>query len=203
MSIFSLFFENQQSQLGFLYLDVLASEQLSLPSEVTKYPVEDGSEDVSDHITCNNEELEIHGTISASTSFGMEFGPLCYSKLIDAIDQLRQMHEDRQPIKIVTGLGQYEDMGFTALTIMRQSSDKGGQWLDITASLRKIKKVALKEAELPPDSPSDSDKTGAKGKTGTSEKKAGKSGTSSDGPTKSLAFSQAEKHAPSLLGPVK
>ena len=151
---FSMFFESQQSKLGYLYLDVLVSEQLTLPSDVTKYPIEDGNGDISDHITMNNEEIQISGMISAATSFGMEFGSKCYSKMIDAVDQMRKMHKERKEVTVVTGLGQYENFGFTALTIQRQSSaDAGGPSITINATLRKVKKVVKEKCDLPPDHP--------------------------------------------------
>src|SRR5436190_24249152 len=103
MAMFGLF-SNKQSTLGYLSLDVLVSENLTLPTEVTKYPIEDGSGDFTDHITMHNEELKISGAISAASSFGVEFGPLCYSKLVDAISSLRAMHKARETITIVTGL---------------------------------------------------------------------------------------------------
>ena len=198
-----MFFQNQQSQLGYLSLDVLVTENLSLPSKVTEYPVEDGNEDISDHITAGNEELTITGAIAAGSSFGMEFGSLCYSKMIDAIDQLRKMHKERKVIKIVTGLGKYEDMAFTNLTVDRSNSPNlGGQWLSINATLRKIRKVSLKEADLPPDNASTTD--GAKGKTGGTEKKSGSSGDSASDPNKSLALKGAEvmkaKGGPNIIG---
>lgn len=180
-SVYSFFYEDKTTQLGILSLDVLLQENLSLPSDVTKYPVEDGSEEISDHITRGNEELTINGDISAATSFGVEFASLatgvrCYSKLINAVDQLRKMHKDRKPVTVVTGLGQYEDMGFTGLTLQRQAGNLGGQWISINATLRKIKKVALKAADLPPD------KAPGNGKVGTTERRAGQSGNSSTGP---------------------
>lgn len=181
-SIYSFFYGDKQSQLGYLFLDVLVSEQLNLPSDVTKYPIEDGTGDISDHITQNNEELTINGLISSATSFGVEFnllGNLCHSKMTDAIDQLRKMHKERKEIKITTGIGKYEDMAFTALTVQRSAGDKGGQWLDINATLRKIKKVKLKKSDLPADGAKDD----AKGKTGSTEKKSGKSGSSSEAPS--------------------
>lgn len=178
---FSMFFQTQQSQIGYLSLDVLVSENITLPSKVTEYPVEDGNEDISDHITAGNEEITINGAISASSSFGMEFGSRCYSKLIDAIDQLRKMHKERKTFTVVTGLGKYEDMAFTNLTIDRNNSPTlGGQWLTINASLRKIRKVSLKQADLPPDNASTT--SGAKGKTGATAKKAGQSGKASYDP---------------------
>lgn len=191
---FSMFYQTRLAQLGVLYLDVLITENLSLPSDVTKYPIEDGTGDVTDHIVQNNEELNITGAISAATSFGMEFGPLCYSKMIDAVAQLRDMHKARQAVTVMTGLGRYTDMAFTALAVNRQAGDKGGQWLDINASLRKIKKVTLKQTDLPPDTSS------ASGKTGTTEKKSGQSGNSNEQPTGSLAYQAAPNSA---RGPYK
>lgn len=182
-SIFSMFYGNARSQLGYLELDVLVTENLSLPSDVTKYPIEDGSE-ISDHITEGSEELNITGSISGSTSFGLDFFGgfnsfgICKSKIIDAVDTLRKMHTERKLIKVVTGLGTYEDMGFTALSFNRQSGDKGGNWIDINASLRKVKKVKLKETELPPEQATGS----AKGRTGKTESKGGKSGKEQYGP---------------------
>ena len=62
-SLFSMFFHIGQSKLGYLSLDVLVTESLDLPSEVTKYPVEDGDADITDHITAGNEELTISGAV--------------------------------------------------------------------------------------------------------------------------------------------
>lgn len=180
ISIFSE--DKSKTYLGYLYLDVLTTETLTLPSEVTKYPVEDGGNEISDHITCGNEEIEISGLISAATSFGVEFGSKCYSKMIDAVDQLRTMHTDRATVTVVTGLGQYDDFAFTSLVITRSATDKGGQWLDIKANLRQIKKVALKKTDLPADSKTDKSAS-ASGKTGGTESRSGKSGESSTPPT--------------------
>ena len=184
---FSMFFQTQLSQIGYLSLDVLVSENITLPSKVTEYPVEDGNEDISDHITAGNEEITINGVISASSAFGMEFGSQCYSKMIDAIDQLRKMHKERKTFTVVTGLGKYEDMAFTNLTIDRNNSPTtGGQWLTINASLRKIRKVSLKQTDLPPDNASTTN--GAKGKTGKTAAKSGQSGKAAVDPNKSAAI---------------
>lgn len=203
---FSMFFAIGQSKLGYLSLDVLVSESLSLPSKVTEYPVEDGNEDISDHITAGNEELTISGAIASGSAFGMEFGALCYSKMIDAIDQLRKMHKERKVIIIQTGLGKYEDMAFTNLSVERSNSaNLGGQWLTINATLRKIRKVALKEADLPPDKASTD--SGAKGKTGKTEQKGGAVTPAADptNPTVAARINDAalKKTGVSVAGPLK
>jgi hypothetical protein len=89
------------------------------------------------------------------------------------------MHKDRKPITVVTGLGRYEEMAFTTLTLDRSNSNStGGQWLQINATLRKIKKVTLKQTDLPPEKASGQD--GAKGKTGKTEKKTTNGGSTSN-----------------------
>jgi hypothetical protein len=190
MALYGVFQTQQQSYLAYLALDVLVTESVSLPSDVTKYPIEDGSGDLTDHITAHNEELKISGAISASSSFGIEFGSLCYSKLIDAVEQLRKMHAERTTVTIVTGLGQYEDMAFTDLTIERSNnSTTGGQWLTINAGLRKIIKVTLKTTDLPPEQNASGD---AKGKMGKTAQKVSKSSSDTTTPGGSLALKGAE-----------
>jgi hypothetical protein len=202
MALYGVFQPQQQSSLAYLELDVLVTESVSLPSDVTKYPIEDGSGDLTDHITAHNEELKISGAISSASSFGIEFGPLCYSKLIDAVEQLRKMHKERKTITITTGLGQYEDMAFTDLTIERSNNaTTGGQWLTINAGLRKIIKVTLQTADLPPEQNASAD---AKGKMGKTQQKVSKA-SSDTTPGGSLALNGAEtiraKGGPNIIGP--
>lgn len=204
-NLFSMFFHIGQSKIGYLTLDVLVTENLDLPSEVTKYPVEDGDEDVTDHITAGNEELTISGAVAAGSALGIEFGLLCYSKLIDAVDQLRKMHKERKTFTVITGLGKYEEMAFTKLTIERTSSGVGGQWITINATLRKIRKVTLKQADMPPDQVSgDGDGSGnAKGKSGRTESKTGPAEQSFDPSKKTLGKYIGETKAPWAVGPIK
>ena len=180
-TVYSMFFaDNKKSEIGVIALDVLVSENLKLPSDVTKYPVETGGEEISDHITQGNEELSITGSIASSSNelFAFSFAP-CTSKFIDAVSKLRSMHKDRQPITVITGLGKYEDMAFTNLSITRSNSGKDGGWLTINADLRHIKKVSLKQADMPDEQKAASD---AKGKTGKSEKSTGQSGNADKPP---------------------
>lgn len=196
-----LFQTQAHSYISYLMLDVLVTENLSLPSDVTKYPIEDGSGDLTDHITAHNEEIKISGMISAVTSFGIEFGPLCYSKMIDAVDQMRRMHSARQIVTVITGLGKYENMAFTDMTIDRSNSaTTGGQWLTINVGLRKIIKVTLQTASLPPDNAA----SGVKGKTGTTETKVSKADTTTPGGSLALHGSEVMRNAggPNIVGPI-
>jgi hypothetical protein len=190
--IFSMFFQTQRSTLGALTLDVLLKEELTLPSEVTQYPVEDGGPEISDHITQGTEKLTISGSVSSANSEALEFAR-CSSKMVDALETLRTMHKERATITVVTGLGVYEDMGLNGVIIARNSGvEKGGAWLDVDANLIKVNKVSLETADLPPeqvDPVSDGGKT--KGKSGSTEKKAGHSTPTE--PTKANNGSAASK----------
>lgn len=198
-NLFSMLFHIGTSKIGYLTLDVLVSESLDLPSEVTKYPVESGDEDITDHITSGNEELTISGAIASGSAFGIEFGILCYSKMIDAIDQMRKMHKERKTFTVITGLGKYEEMAFTKLSLDRNNSPQvGGQWLTINATLRKIKKVSLKQADLPPDQVGGEGggSGNAKGKAGATDKKVSTGGEKSP----ATPLSRILKHVPGATG---
>jgi len=203
-SIIGMFFK-KKSTVGYLTLDVLVTENISLPSDVTKYPVEDGSEEISDHITRNSEELSITGSVASSDILAFEFGP-CTSKLIKAVDQLRSMHKERKLVTVVTGLGKYEDMAFTSLTINRSNSANGGGWIDINANLRKIKKVSNKPTTLPPDKANGA----TKGKTGKTADKSGTTGNTekppnNDNPTRNDLIMKGLYKPPAtpLIGPTR
>jgi hypothetical protein len=196
--LFSMLFETRRSTLGLVTLDVLMTEELELPSEVTQYPVEDGGQDISDHITQGTEALSITGSVSAADMEAFELGS-CTSKLIDVVETFRDMHFDRQPVTIVTGIGVYEDMGFNGVTISRSNAaDKGGNWLEISAKFIQVIKVELEEGELPPDKVDPVDNDGkTKGKAGGTEKKTTRTGTQTkppgDAQQKGAALSLAEK----------
>jgi hypothetical protein len=194
--IFSMLFETRRSTLGLVTLDILVTEDLDLPSIVTQYPVEDGGPEISDHITQGNEKLTINGSVTNANMEAFDLGSTS-SKIMDVIESFREMHKDRKPIKVVTGIGVYEDMGFNGVTITRgNSEEKGGNWIDIKADLIKVVKVKLEEGDLPPEQVSASDNGGkTKGKAGKTESKYSKTGEKkpSDGVYKSVTLTGMEK----------
>ena len=87
-------------------LDALLNETTVMSSQITEYPVEDGTI-VSDHITLDSERLTIEGVISGAGSlFGIKAGK---AELINAKETLRELHRTRELITIVTGVDLYED----------------------------------------------------------------------------------------------
>lgn len=157
-----------RTAIGVLELDALLTESTSLRSQITEYPVEDGSV-ISDHITHDAETLSIEGVItSAGTLFNISKGK---TKLVSAKETLRQLHVSRSLITVTTGIDMYEDFAIENCEISR--SAEGGEKFDVSMTLKKIKKVTLRTAEIPPEKTSGK----AKGKAGKTKQNAGKAKT--------------------------
>ena len=165
--------QNQRTTIGAITLDALVTEQISLPSTVTAYPVEDGSV-ITDHVTQEQEELEITGVVTGSIVLASDPGG-GRARLIDVRDALRKIHAQRQPIVIVTGIDVYQDMVVYRCEIGRNNeSDQ----LDVSISAKKIKRVTTKTADIPPEKVAPK----VKGKAGATKTPAGKARQEQMGP---------------------
>lgn len=169
MSLINLLYSylvGKRTVIGVLELDALLTESTSLRSQITEYPIEDGSV-ISDHITQESEALSIEGVITgAGTLFNIAAGK---AKLIAAKEALRELHKKRELITVVTGVDVYEDFAIESCEINRTAD--GGEKLDVSLTLKKIKKVTLRTADIPPEKTSGS----TTGKAGGTKTKAGKS----------------------------
>lgn len=163
MTVFS--FADRRTKLGALVLDVLVSEEVDLVAEVTKYPVEDGTI-ISDHITQGVETVRISGMVSTADVTAFSFSAGGGYKLVDAVDQLRSMHKARALVEISTGQMIYTEMGFTNLKAIRSNDERGGNWLQVSAELVKVRKATLKTAEVP-EKPAQAPARGRAGQTNT------------------------------------
>lgn len=149
--------------VGALQLDALIEETTELAANVTQYAVEDGAP-IADHIGVESERLSLSGVVSGASV--VLFGDSGKSKLVQAKALLRQMHEKREPITIVSGLDFYADYAITNCTIRRGVDEK----LDVEMSLIKIRKAQPREADVPPQKASGK----AKGKAGETSARKGK-----------------------------
>lgn len=176
MSFISLLFGlgATQTQIGALSLDALLNEETTLSGSVTRYPVETGSDPISDHISSDGETLSLSGTVTAA---GVTmFGGGGRSKLISAKEVIRQINEQRIPITIVTGMEVYTLMGMENATVGRSGSLEK---ISIDCSFRKIVMVETRTVEVPPKKAAKS----VKGKAGATGSKAGKVSPPSDDKT--------------------
>ncbi|CUJ29297.1 phage baseplate protein [Achromobacter ruhlandii] len=203
MSFVSLVFGwNGGSSIGVVPLDALLSESTSLESQATSYPVEDGPP-VTDHVVQESERLQLDGWVTAA-EVSLLGGRLAgraggggagagRSKLISAKAALRQIHADRLPITVTTGLDVYTDFVMERCEIGRAAD--GGERFSITAEFKKIRKVTLRQADIPPAKTSGS----ATGKAGATKTNAGKAAPREVSDLKSVT-SGAGKKASGILG---
>lgn len=191
------------TSIGALPLDVLLNEKTSLNSRATEYAVEDGPP-VTDHVVQESELLALDGWVTAAEvsllggvatravralGGGAGFSGLLAggggrSKLISAKEALRKIHADRIPITIVTGLDVYVDFVMETCDIDRSS--EGGERFDISATFRRIRKVTLRQADIPPEKTSGS----ATGKGGGTKTNAGKTNGTEVTPKKKTDLSK-------------
>lgn len=172
---------NGGSSIGALPLDALVGEKTALNSRATSYAVEDGPP-VTDHVIQESEQLTLDGWVTAADisllgglnargavgGLGGSSTGAGRSKLIGAKDALRKIHADRLPITITTGLDVYEDFVMESCSIGR--SNGGGDRFELSATFRRIRKVTLRQADIPPEKTSGS----ATGKAGATKQNAGK-----------------------------
>lgn len=147
MSTVSLVFATgyARTTIGTVQLDALLVETVELTSRATSYAVEDGPP-VTDHITQESEVLQLSGVISAAEVTLFEVAGR--SKMVAAKDALRKIHQDQLPITVLTGLDLYADMAMESCKLSR--GNNGGNAFEVTCALKKIRRVVLRTAEIPP-----------------------------------------------------
>lgn len=183
--VFSL--TDTKTLIGSLQLDALIKESTSLNSKVTKYAVEEGSP-ISDHISNESEQLVIDGVITGATVTLM--GEAGRSKLILTKEALRLLHQQRQPITVVTGMDMYTDFVIESCEIERNNDD--GEQLNVNLSLTAIRKATVKTTDVPDGKV----KPKAKGKAGETRKSGGKV-TNTKSKSSTVSRSTASKTTPS------
>ena len=135
----------EKTRIGSLEFDALLDEATRFNSKATQYVVEDGSP-ISDHISQESVELRLSGVVT-SAKVNLWDGNSGLPKLFDAKEVLRDLHESRELVSVVTGLDVYEDMAITDCEISR-SADDGYQY-KVELTLIKIRKAKPSETEVP------------------------------------------------------
>lgn len=153
MSLVSLLFQpgTAQTSIGAISLDALTEESTTLASQVTSYAVEDGAP-ITDHVSLESEQLSLSGWVTGASAFGG--GP---GRMIEAKQALRDLHAQRQAVTVVTGLDTYTDMVMESCTLSR---DNSAQFFQVDCQFRRIRKVALRTADIPPDKVAANDRGG-------------------------------------------
>ncbi len=176
---------NGGTSIGTVALDALVSEKTSLNSRATDYAVEDGPP-VTDHVVQESELLTLDGWVTAAevSLLGGLSAKAGRSKLISAKDALRKIHADRLPITVTTGLDVYVDVVMERCEIGR--TNDGGDRFEISADFKRIRKVTLRQADIPQEKASGS----ATGKAGQTKANAGKTNGVEATPKQKTDFSK-------------
>lgn len=155
------------TKIGAIECDVLIEQEITLSSEVTEHPVEDGFP-VHDHVIRRPVKLAM--TIAVSNmpvTWYDRFGGNNPDRMSDAISKLEEIYKAGEPITISTSEKLYENMVMTDCRIPKNREN--GKVLRVPLEFTQIRKVVVKTVYLSPELVD----VLTKGKAGETEKDAG------------------------------
>lgn len=111
-----------RKKVGFLELDVVMNETITLNNTVTTAPIETG-ERVADHIYNEPLELSMDCIISQSDPLRSLTGQGLRTTRIEAYETLLDLWKAKSPIDVVAGYEVYTSMLVTSISIPRSNED--------------------------------------------------------------------------------
>jgi len=145
MSIALLFKKADPATIGQIQLDVSLSESHEYRSDVSEYPVEDGSV-ISDHISNKSDRLSLNGFVTNSPidlltgqQAALSRTGRAGNRVETVFEELLRIHEAREPVKIVTSLRVYDSMAMESLSVPRNAQI--GEALEFSVVFVEIQKV--------------------------------------------------------------
>jgi hypothetical protein len=134
-----LYKNTHTKSIGGITIDAFLNENYGHSADVTKYPIEDGSE-ISDHVVQNQDVLTISGLVSKTVLTED------YSKTDPPVDRVGEYYNKLLALKeagglitVVAGLRTWTNMVITDFSLDR-SKDNGG-CLEFSMTLTKVKIV--------------------------------------------------------------
>lgn len=108
------------TSIGDIEMDASLNEEHTYPAQVTRNPVEDGSQ-LADNIVILPIELKLTARVSDASMIPLlpSFG----SKSIDAFNALVELQSNKEIIEVATSLRVYQDMFIENITVPRESAD--------------------------------------------------------------------------------
>lgn len=149
---------SQENSSLSVVLDASVSETHTSSASITSHPVESGA-NITDHVHREPDSITIQGVISnTSTAFPQGVVGVALIKSVanlvsgvsndlakTAYDQLRQLVDGKELVKIVTTLREYNDMLIENLTVTRDS--QYGDALNFTATARQVRLIKTSSVE--------------------------------------------------------
>lgn len=136
-----------QKSIGDLVIDVFSEEDITYASTVTDHPIETG-EAVTDHVFNQPTRLRVRGTIAGNRGGGGFFniGGIGGDRKQEGYETLRELHQARQPLDVVTGLEVFTNMVITDLSIPRTARTGGALVFDV--EFKQVRFVDSQRADL-------------------------------------------------------
>lgn len=137
----------EPTKIGAIECDVLIEQEITLSSEVTEHPVEDGFP-VHDHVIRRPVKLAM--TIAVSNmpvTWYDRFGGNNPDRMSDAISKLEEIYKAGDPVTIATADKLYENMVMTDCRIPKNREN--GKILRVPLEFTQIRKVQVKTADIP------------------------------------------------------
>lgn len=197
MSLLNILYGVDSAEIGALTLDASLREEHSVAVEVTKHPVEQGS-DISDHKRKGPDKVRITGIISNTPLRLFNFGPSELKPAENAWEVLNEMAASKELVTIITTLKTYEDMAMTDLRAPRDF--KLGNVLEFTASFERLHLVRSSRAFSSQRTQSAADKVAKKKAAQAKKADAGKQPPKKTTILDDIASSEAGKAALKILG---
>jgi hypothetical protein len=137
----------EPTKIGAIECDVLIEQEITLSSDVTEHPVEDGFP-VHDHVI--RKPLKLAMTIAISNmpvTWYDRFGSNSQDRMGDAVSKLEGIYKAGDPITVVTQEKVYDNMVMTDCRIPKNREN--GKVLKVPLEFTQIRKVQVKTAEIP------------------------------------------------------
>jgi hypothetical protein len=144
VAILDIFGFLQRKKIGFLELDCVTSEDITMSSNVTQSPIETG-ESITDHVYNEPLQLRIEAIVSDSDPVRQlrrvlnivpNTDPRFVIPRLDAYESLRDLWKGKAPVDVVTGLELFSNMLVTNISIPRTVED--GNSLRFTVDMIQI-----------------------------------------------------------------
>jgi hypothetical protein len=133
-----------ESENELVLLDLLLDESHEMPTEVTRYKVEDGS-DITENIYLPLRSGSITGYVSnlsaqrTTSVFNPFETPTNWAQV--EYNALKRLRDEKKPVTIVTNLEIYEDVLITGISVARSEEDGESQAYSISFSESNIVKL--------------------------------------------------------------
>jgi hypothetical protein len=146
------FFKAGQPEIAGVLVDNRLSEEHKAEAEMTRFPIEGGSPDVSDHVILSPKEISITAWVSNIDGVGI---PAVGERAKQVLIDLQKLRDDRERLDLVTYHVIYQNMVLVSVTGTHQNTATGA--LEVTCVFQQNNEVAVELLPIPAETVSEAD----------------------------------------------